>query len=198
MTISTTLSTTVLLLASAMLGVTPSIADEAGSGASTCDRACLTGIVDEYMAALLAHDPARVKWAKHVEFTENSVPMDIGDGLWNTITKQDAYKLYFADPQAGQVGFYGVVEESGVAQVYGMRLKVDHGAVSEVETIIARKRENRDDFPNARGLQDKPIFSQDVPPAQRATREQLVKIANSYFETLQQNDGTIKAPFAAP
>jgi hypothetical protein len=122
--------------------------------------------------------------------------MLIGDGLWNTITRQDAYKLYFADPEGGQVGFYGVVEESGVPQVYGMRLKVEDGAISEVETVIARTRENRPDFPNARGLVDKPVFSQAVPAKQRATRQELVTIANSYFETLQQNDGTVKAPFA--
>jgi hypothetical protein len=148
------------------------------------------------MSALLAHDPSRVKWAQRVQFTENSVPMMIGDGLWNTITKQDEYKLYFADPEGGQVGFYGVIEESGVPQVYGMRLKIDDGAISEVETVVARTRANRPDFPNAKGLVDKPIFSQAVPAKQRATREDLVRIANSYFETLQQNDGTVKAPFA--
>jgi hypothetical protein len=197
MTIRTTLSVAGLLLASAVLGSNPSTADEAAAASPPCDRACLTGIADKYMAAMLAHDPTRVTWAKHVEFTENSVPMRIGDGLWNTITKQDAYKLYFADPQGGQVGFYGVVEESGVQQVYGLRLKVERGAVSEVETVIARKRDTRADFPNAAGLADKPIFSRTVPPAHRETREQLVQIANSYFETLQQNDGTIKAPFAA-
>lgn len=197
MTIRTTLSATGLLVAAAMLGATPGMAAEMQSDASACDRACLTGIADSYMAALVAHDPARVTWAKHVSFTENSVPMSIGDGLWNTITKQDDYKVYFADPEAGQVGFYGVVEESGVAQVYGMRLKVVDRAVSEVETVVARTRENRPDFPDAAGLKKPPtVFAQSVPAAQRATREQLVKIANAYFETLQQNDGTIKAPFA--
>lgn len=199
MTIRTLLSVAGLSLASALLGVHPPgmAAAAAAPAGESCDRACLNAVADRYMEALLAHDPARVRWARHVEFTENSVPMHIGDGLWNTITKQNAYKLYFADPQAGQIGFYGVVEESGVPQVYGMRLKVEHGAISEVETVIARKRDTRADFPNALGLEDKPIFSQAVPPAQRASREELVKIANSYFETLQQNDGTIKAPFAA-
>src|ERR1700722_1115055 len=134
------LSVAGLLLAAAVLGH-PSTAAEPAAGDASCDRACLNGIAAGYMAALLAHDPSRLKWAQHVEFTENSVPMKIGDGVWNTITKQNAYKLYFADPQAGQVGFYGVIEESGVPQVYGMRLKVEHGAISEVETIIARRRE---------------------------------------------------------
>jgi hypothetical protein len=149
------------------------------------------------MQALVAHDPSRLKWVEHVEFTENSVPMRIGDGLWNTITKQDAYQVYFSDPEKGETGFYGIIEESGQPQVYGMRLKVEQGgAISEVETVIARKRETRPDFPNPTGLKDKPLFSQNVAPKHRATREQLVQIANSYFETLQQNDGTIKAPFA--
>src|SRR5277367_5478638 len=104
MTIRTILSAAGLSLAAAVFGVHPDAA--AAPAGTSCDRACLNAVVDRYMEALLAHDPARIRWAKHVEFTENSVPMRIGDGLWNTITKQNAYKLYFADPQAGQAGFY--------------------------------------------------------------------------------------------
>ena len=35
-------------------------AQEAQPGAVQCDRACLIGMVDSYLAALVAHDPAQV------------------------------------------------------------------------------------------------------------------------------------------
>ena len=166
----------------------------AASGAS-CDRTCLTGLADQYMAALLAHDPKRVPWAIHVKFTENNVPMRVGDGLWGTIDKQGEYKLYAADPDGGQVSFYGVVSEGSKTSVYGMRLRVQDRKISEVETIVARPRDTRPDFPNPKTLVDKPVFSAAEPVGQRATREQLITIADSYFATLQQNNGTIYAPF---
>ena len=178
-------------------------APPAGSGrvgattpaAADCDRACLTGLLDQYLAGLLAHDPKRVPWAMHVKFTENNVPMRIGDGLWGTIDKLGDYKVYFADPEAEQAGFYGVVTEGSKTSVYGMRLKVQDRKIAEVESLLARPRDSRPDFPNPAALQDKPIFSEAEPLERRATREQLITIADSYFSTLQQNNGTVYAPF---
>jgi hypothetical protein len=39
-----------------------------------CDRTCLKGLVDSYLAALVAHDPSRVPIARDVKFVENTVP----------------------------------------------------------------------------------------------------------------------------
>ena len=40
-----------------------------------CDRACLEKLVDSYLAAVVAHDPARVSIAANAKFVENTVPM---------------------------------------------------------------------------------------------------------------------------
>jgi hypothetical protein len=58
--------------------------------ASDCDRQCLYGFVDQYMAALVAKDPARLPWAAHAKFTENNVELPIGYGLWGTISGRGA------------------------------------------------------------------------------------------------------------
>ena len=49
---------------------------------NSCDRACLNGIVDQYLAAMVTHDPSHLPLAKTVKFTEDGVPLELGDGLW--------------------------------------------------------------------------------------------------------------------
>jgi hypothetical protein len=36
-----------------------------------CDRACLEGVVNQYLAAVVAHDPRRVPLSEDVMYTEN-------------------------------------------------------------------------------------------------------------------------------
>jgi hypothetical protein len=52
----------------------------------TTTRAQLYAVLDSYLAALKAQNPAGVKWAKQVRNTENNVALIVGDGLWRTLT----------------------------------------------------------------------------------------------------------------
>lgn len=45
---------------------------------AACDRACLNKLVDTYLAAVVAHDPARAPLAADVKFVENTVPLKPG------------------------------------------------------------------------------------------------------------------------
>ena len=66
---------------------------------------------EAYLEALEAGDPSRLPWADDPIFTENNVRLEIGDGLWNTISaRRRAYDLKAADTQPGQVGWFGIVE----------------------------------------------------------------------------------------
>ena len=49
-----------------------------------CDRACLEGFVTRYLDAMVAHDPTRLPVAPGVVFTENDVPLRLGEALWRT------------------------------------------------------------------------------------------------------------------
>jgi hypothetical protein len=93
--------------------------------AETCDRACLEGFVDQYLAALAAHDPSKLPLTKNARYTENGQELKLGDGMWGPTVSLGTYKLYFADPQAGQVGFFGTIEEHGHPVILGLRLKID-------------------------------------------------------------------------
>lgn len=161
-----------------------------------CDRACLFGHLDDYLAALEAQDPGRARWANEVKFTENNVPLAIGDGLWGTITGRGDYDLRVADVATGQVGFFGVVDEPHFSSLYALRMKVDDDRIAEVETVVLRAiTEPRGiDWP-APVLEHKELFYDILPEALRRPRERLISIADGYFSTLQLNDGTLFTEF---
>ena len=161
-----------------------------------CDRACLSSLLDAYLAALKAHDPSRLPLAPGLRFTENGVPLEIGDGAWRTVDQIGDYKLPFVDPEHGQAGLYGVVIEDGKPAHLMVRLKVEGGRIAEVETIVLRPQENNG-FGQPATMKPRGAFYEDVPADQRLTKTQLAAVANAYFDTLQQNNGTVFAPFAA-
>ena len=45
-----------------------------------------------------------------VDHTEDGQELKLGDGIWGPTVTLGSYKLYFADPQAGQVGFFGTTK----------------------------------------------------------------------------------------
>src|SRR5690606_34256302 len=126
-----------LLLAATLCGA--AFATPAGEAPTpTCDRTCLYGVLDRYLAALLAHDPGQVRWTTQARTTENNVALRPGDGLWGTITALDDYQMRFADPATGGVAIFGVVQETTTKSPYALRLKVVEGSVAEAEAIVVR------------------------------------------------------------
>jgi hypothetical protein len=157
------------------------------SAEQRCDYTCLTGMMDRYLKALVAHDPAQIPVAEHVRFTENTIPLKLGDALWGTISGMGTYKLYFADPHDGQVGFEGTIRENGTPAILLARLKVAGGKIAEIETLVHR---NADD---AKALekfgQPNPVWVQPLTASQKVPREQMLKIADTYFEGILHSSG---------
>jgi hypothetical protein len=161
----------------------------------SCDRTCLYGVLDHYLAALRARDATRVPWAARPMNTENNVELLPGDGLWGTLTQLDAsYEMRFADVVAGQVAVYGVVDESGTRAPFALRLKVVDRTVTEAETVIARPQEAGVPFVNA-DIKTIPIWNEMLAPAQRVSRQKMIDAANGYFNSLQLNDGHVYTSF---
>jgi hypothetical protein len=160
--------------------------------AAGCDRACLEGVVDNYLAALAARDPSKVTFADNVKFTENTAKLKVGEGFWQTANGIGTFKLVFAEPDAGEAGFIGTMREWDNPVIFCLRLKVAAGKITEVEDFVVR------DPGAGKSLEARtpnPIFSEPVPAAERATREDLAKTANMYFSGLQNNDGKGVYPF---
>ena len=161
----------------------------------SCDRSCLYGVLDQYLAALRAHDATKVPWAARPLNTENNVELVPGDGLWGTLTQLDAsYEMRFADVAAGQVAVYGVVDESGTRAPYALRLKVVDRTVAEAEIVIARPQEAGVPFVNA-DIKSIPVWNEMLTPSQRVPRQKMIDAANGYFDSLQLNDGHVYTSF---
>jgi hypothetical protein len=158
---------------------------------STCDRSCLQGFVDQYLKAIVTHDSSQLPLAKNVRYTENGQVLKMNDGMWRVATAVGDKNIYFADPQSGQAGWRGVIEENGHKQIVMLRLKIESRKISEIEAVICREGCA---LHNAKGLQDHPIFAETLPPDDRPSRRELIKTTNSYFEGLEQVTGKI-TPF---
>ena len=160
---------------------------------SACDRECLTGFANRYMDALAAKNYRTLPWAKTVKYSENNVPMMIGDALWGTISAHSA-GLVAADPGSGNVSWFGVVEEHGAPAYYAMRLKIENGLIAEVETVVDRKG-TPGPFADPPGAGHDAAFEQPVDSAHRASRASLVSAVDGYYKTLQLNDGKLLTHF---
>ena len=156
-----------------------------------CDRACLEGFVDQYLDALLAHDSSLLPLTENARYTENGQTLQMNDGMWQVATAIGDKKLSFTDVHSGQVGFRGIVEENGHKQVVMTRIKVENRKISEIEAIVCRTGAA---LHNPDGLIDHPLYTEALAPEDRPSRDELISIANSYFEGLEQNRGDI-TPF---
>lgn len=191
----TILAMAVLAVAALPVVAAPSTAPTRGDTSPQCDRACLYHALASYLSALLVHDPGKALFAPDTHFTENNVALQLGDGLWGTITARGDYDLRFADPKTGSVGFFGVVEESGMRSPIALRLTLRDGVISEVEQMIARPKDAGVEFTTA-AIAQKPVLEDILPATSRRSREDMVALANGYFDTLQQNNGVLHTQFS--
>ncbi|MDR6145818.1 hypothetical protein QE363_001611 [Sphingomonas sp. SORGH_AS870] len=167
-------------------------ASPAPAARSGCDRGCLLDMTNRYLLALEAHDAARLPLAPGAMVYENGRPGRLDDGVWKDATIITG-RSTIVDPEAGQAIFFGIVRRKDAGQaLYVARLKVADGRITEVEQLTAGK----DDLLfNPDGVHfPKPIWSDVLPPEERVPAAELRRIANLYFQSIQEHDPTI-VPF---
>jgi hypothetical protein len=169
--------------------------------AADCDKACLERIAIAYLAAYLKHDVTLAPFARHVRYSENSAAMTFPDGTWDTVTEQVDTPLVLSDPATGQIGLYTSVLQRQTQGFLAVRLRVRDRHITEVEQIIATKRNvSAPPVPMGDALQyhRDPALRATVPEAARLSRAAIRELANGYFSTLQYNTGEIRGTrFAA-
>ena len=158
-----------------------------------CPRACMTQVMDQYLDALVRHDPSGLPLSKGVRFTENTEEIHIGEGLWIGASEgPTTFKIYAVDPASSQVVFDGVMKERGRPIQIAIRLKLVNGRITEIEHVINRSI-SAGAAPNT--ITPRAALVTDVPAAERTPRDMMVNAADDYFEAIEHNDGS-RAPFA--
>jgi hypothetical protein len=166
-----------------------------------CDRACLGSLLDTYLAAVVAHDPAKAPLVVGFRQTENALNIVPGKGMWQSVTALGNVQRKYFDPVTGQAGYYGTVMEGGETAIVTVRLRVENRALTEAEWYIARANDpgmngpRQPDRPpanlhNPEYLEQHPP-RQDAPPGQRVDRDTLRRIVESYFDAITSHDGAI-------
>jgi len=158
---------------------------------ANCDRACLEGLVDRYLAAVVAHDPAPLPLSADVKIHGERAGARRGDGFWHTRRRPRQLRALLRDPATSQAAWMGTMREGATVLLMALRLRVELGRITEIETSYFRPGgggPNDIAAMDARGKPE-PLWLETVPAAKRSTRHELVEVANAYFEGVQRNDG---------
>jgi hypothetical protein len=158
----------------------------------TCDRDCLKTLADNYIAALVAHDPHKVPLAADIKTVENAKRIAPGEGLWKSATAGPTdFKILVPDTTSQEVGGMVMMQSEGKPAQVGFRLKLVDGKIVEAEHMIAVPREAF----MANLQKPRPGILMEVPYEYRDSRGRLLHMAKSYYDALDNNNGSL-APFA--
>jgi hypothetical protein len=170
--------------------------------ATDCDRACLKNTLDQYLNAVIKHDPSAAPLLVGFRQTENAVVVRPGTGMWKTLTALGKLQRRYLDAVSGQAAYFGVVEEGSTPAIVTVRVKVDNRKITEAEWLIARKGDPGLNGVAQPGQPAGNFFDPDnltaTPPPDkplakdgRLSREAMMAITNSYFDGITSHDGSI-------
>jgi hypothetical protein len=158
-----------------------------GTGSSECTRALLDGLLDDYFAALSAGDASSLPLAVDVKFTENAQEAEIGTTAFWMKAGETKYSQRALDTTACSVAAQAVIPEDALDLPVALRIKVEGGEMTEIETIVVRPGDYTASFavdsnPAAIiDIADDIGWHDEVPEAERATRQQLTAWIDKYF-----------------
>jgi len=157
-----------------------------------CDYDCLLEYASNYIEALADRDYSSARLAPGVIFAENNVVMPVGnDGLWGTISGVREGEMMVADEQTGNAAWFGIVEEHGNPAYLAVRIQVEDGLITEIESVVNRLPDMPKPFGNPDTVTHDPVWADILPVEQRRSRERLVAVADGYFNTVELNDGDV-------
>jgi hypothetical protein len=164
-------------------------------GGPACTRESLRDTVDKYLAALAAHSPSGLALDAKVRFTENGIDTAVGKGLWETAGNVLLKRSAIDTNTCGTVT-QAIIEENNRPIIFGFRLKVADGKITEIEHLVAREKEFA--F-TPKGILE--TANQDwegiLKPGERSSRLAMTAAAVDYFDMFA-DDPVVSTPFATP
>src|SRR5262245_7196358 len=99
--------------------------------ATDCDRACLKTMLDQYLNAVVKHDPAAAPLFVAYRQTENAIVVKPGAGVWKAVTGLGQVQRRFFDPVSGNAGYFGSIEEAAGPAIATLRMRVENRKITE-------------------------------------------------------------------
>lgn len=167
---------------------------DSGAATGDCDRKCLLKFMQDYLDALVAHDPTKVAISPQVKMTDNGMPAMPGDGIWKTASMLVAdERLDYADPVTHNVGSQCVINEGSTPAMYEVRLKVDDGQITEIESMTVHQADAANGFFDPANLKPQPVFLQ--PPDKPMSRDDMMALQEVYLDYLEGKKSGMEVPF---
>jgi len=165
---------------------------------ANCDRDCLRGIVTQYLEAMVAHKPESLPTAANARFTEDTVTMQLGEGLWKNASKLRSYRQDFLDVRQGVAVSHVIAEEAGMPVMLALRLKVVDRKITEIETMVTRNSKEGAIFSVDALQTPRPAMNMPLTTDQRMSRAEAIRIAEYYPIGLKPGGtfAAVNAPFA--
>ncbi len=166
--------------------------------ADQCDRRCLLEVMTAYTDNLILNKTDRIKTAKNVRITSNGEKAKLGKGMvWGEINRIP-YRQVFVDPDTGSAVMLATVTNTPTRDAekwwfYMLRLKVEDMSITEIEEI-AFDGTLRGTPAASMHLSDR-IFDTYLPEDERVPREELITVANQYFDVVSGTLAYKKTPF---
>ena len=167
------------------MSIAPTVANP-----SQCGRRCLLELLTQYTEALTDNDIGRLPLAADVRATSNGSQVQVGHGeVWGSVTRIP-FRRAFVDPMSGSAVFYGTLTNTPTRDAarwwfYVVRLAVRDKKIAEVEEI-SYDGGLGNTTASGLSLPDR-LFDTYLPPDERVSREQLMSIANQYFDAVSQS-----------
>lgn len=157
------------------------------SAQEDCDRACLTRHIDAYFEALFANDARKLPQAARARITENSSEKKLADTFWPS-AEEAVYRFDIANIRRGDTGTMSVIRNAdGTKTMHMLRLKVQNGAITEIETIKANQGDADRLWGPDQLTEVSPYWKLSIREADRDSYYDLIGTAESYWRAFQTN-----------
>jgi hypothetical protein len=170
---------------------------QASTAAENCDRTCLSGLITQYVDALVAHDHAKLPLAEKVRFTEDSKELKLGEGLWQATLTKGQFRHDYLDTRKQVAASHVHFLEGKTNVLLSVLLHVTDRKVAGIETLVQRVTPEGRFQPTELG---KPVRGMNdvVPAGKKQSRESMIRTALTYPEGLRVGNFTDGGtPFAA-
>src|SRR5262245_49657471 len=106
--------------------------------AQQCDRACLTGMMTQFINALVAHDSSKLPLADNARYTEDSKNAQLGQGIWKSVTANGGFRQDYIDTRKQVAAAHVLLREGETQALYSVLLHVTGMKIAGIETLVQR------------------------------------------------------------